>query len=185
MSFTNTATGIGATVESVEITDGTIVHADLNAALTANAAAVNTGTSAVSFITPDALAGSNLGEKSVQMVVFDFATNTATGDGKFYFSVPSSLDGMNLVEVHAEVVTAGTTGTTDIQIHNLTQTADMLSTKLTIDSGETGSDTAATPAVIDATNDDVATNDVIRIDVDAVSTTPAQGLIVTLIFRLP
>ena len=33
--------------------------------------------------------------------------------------------------------------------------------------------------------DDVATNDVIRIDVDAVHTTPAKGLIVTLNFRLP
>ena len=92
---------------------------------------------------------------------------------------------MDLVDVHAEVITAGTTGTTDIQIHNVTQAADMLSTKLTIDSGETGSDTAAAAAVIDTANDDVAENDMLRIDIDAVSTTAAQGLIVTLGFRLP
>ena len=61
----------------------------------------------------------------------------------------------------------------------------MLSTKITIDSGETGSDTAATAAVIDTSNDDVASWDVLRIDVDAVSTTAAKGLIVTLEFRLP
>jgi hypothetical protein len=61
----------------------------------------------------------------------------------------------------------------------------MLTTKITIDSTETGSDTAATPAVIDTANDDVATNDVIRIDVDAISTTAAKGLIVTLTFKLP
>jgi hypothetical protein len=92
---------------------------------------------------------------------------------------------MNLVEVHAEVITAGTTGTTDIQIHNVTQAADMLSTKITIDSAETGSDTAAAAAVIDTANDDVATNDVIRVDVDAISTTAPKGLIVSLVFQLP
>ena len=125
------------------------------------------------------------GARTVQMVVFDFGTATATGDGKFYFHVPAALNGMNLTEVHAEVITAGTTGTLDIQVHNVTDTADMLSTKLTVDSGETGSDTAATPAVINTSADDVATNDLLRIDVDAVHTTPAQGLIVTLGFDHP
>ena len=89
------------------------------------------------------------------------------------------------MEVHAEVITAGTTGTTDIQIANVTQAADMLTTKITIDSGETGSDTAAAAAVIDTANDDVATNDLLRVDVDAVSTTAAKGLIVTLGFQRP
>ena len=82
-------------------------------------------------------------------------------------------------------MTAGTTNTTDIQLHNLTQTADILSTVITIDSGETGSDTAATPAVINTAEDDLQTNDLIRVDVDAVSTTAAKGLIVTFIARLP
>ena len=61
----------------------------------------------------------------------------------------------------------------------------MLSTKITIDSGETGSDTATAAAVIDASEDDIATNDLIRVDVDAISTTAAKGLVVTLEFRLP
>jgi hypothetical protein len=61
----------------------------------------------------------------------------------------------------------------------------MLSTKLTIDSAEIGSDTALTAAVINAANDDVATNQWIRVDLDAVQTTKAKGLIVTLGFRLP
>jgi len=119
------------------------------------------------------------------MVAFNFTTNTATGNGAFYFSVPDNMGGMNLVSVHAEVITAGTTNTTDIQIANVTQAADMLSTVITIDSGETGSDTAAAAAVIDAGNDDIADFDVIRIDVDAVSTTPAVGLIITLTFQTP
>jgi len=83
---------------------------------------------------------------------------------------------------HAEVITAGTTGTLEIQIHNVTKAVDMLSTTLQIDSGETGSDTAATPYVIDTNNDDIAENDLLRIDIDAVQTTPPEGLIVTLGF---
>jgi hypothetical protein len=151
----------------------------------ATIAETDTGTDATRAITPDGLAGSEFGERAVQVVVFEWATDVATGDGKYYFHIDSRIAGMNLVDVHAEVITAGTTGTTDIQIHNVTQTADMLSTKLTIDSAETGSDTAATAAVIDTANDDVAENDLLRIDVDAVSTTAPQGLIITMGFRLP
>lgn len=146
---------------------------------------VNTGTDTTRAITADALAGSNLGEKAVSVYVVAAGTATEVGDGKAYFNIPSSVAGMNLVEVHAHVITAGTTGTTDIQIHNLTSAVDMLSTKLTVDSSETSSSTAATAAVINGSNDDVVANELIRIDVDAISTTPAQGLVVTLIFRLP
>jgi len=155
-------------------------HAEL-----ATTAETNTGTDTGRVVTPDGLAGSVHGEVVAQMVVFDFTTDVATGDGKFYIHIDSKLNGMNLVRVHAEVITAGTTGTTDIQIANVTDSVDILSTKLTIDSGETGSDTAATAAVINTANDDVATNDVLRVDVDAVSTTVPKGLMVTLSFRLP
>src|SRR3990167_4109227 len=146
---------------------------------------VNTGTDATRAVTPDALAGSVMGEVAVEIVVFDYTTDCATGDGKAYFHIDNKLGGMDLVRVHAECITAGTTGTMDIQIANVTQAADMLSTKLTIDSAETGSDTAAAAAVIDTANDDVQTNEVLRIDVDAIHTTAAKGLIVTLVFRLP
>ena len=106
----------------------------------------------------------------------------STGDYKATFHIPPDLNGLNLVYVHAEVRTAGTTGTMDIMIRNATQTADMLTTVLTIDTGETGSDEAATPYVIDTANDDVSTNDRIQLDFDAVHTTPAKGCIVTLGF---
>lgn len=129
--------------------------------------------------------GATQHRKNIQMVVTEFTTDVATGDGQFYIHIPSNMNGMDLVEVHAKNITAGTTNTMDIQIRNVTQTQDMLSTKITIDSTETGSDTAAAPAVIDTTKDDVATNDLIAIDVDAVHTTPAKGLIVTLGFQAP
>jgi hypothetical protein len=149
---------------------------------------VSTGTDTGRTITPDALAESVIfGTRYVQCVVFDFATDIAEGNGKFYFHVPAGLNGMDLVEVHSEVITAGNGSTVDVQIHNATDSSDMLSTSLTIDSTETGSDTAATAAVINGSEDDVATNDLIRIDVDGNGgdTTIAKGLIVTLGFRLP
>lgn len=153
----------------------------------ATSAEINTGTDATRAISPDSLAGSNYGEAVVPMQPFLSGTDVATGDGagNILFRVPSTINGWDLIRVAGYVDTAGTTGTTDIQIRNETQTADMLSTKLTIDSGEKDSSTAATAAVIDGTNDDVATGDIIKIDVDAVSTTAPQGLFVELTFRAP
>lgn len=151
----------------------------------ATVAETDTGTDAGRAVSPDGLAGSYAGMKYLGVTIVDYTTNMAIGDGKFYFHIPDILNGMDLKYVHAEVITAGTTGTCDVQIANVTQAVDMLTTKLTIDSAETGSDTAATAAVIDTANDDVATNDVLRVDVDAVHTTPAKGLIVTLGFGKP
>lgn len=120
----------------------------------------------------------------VQLEIFPPTSDVVTGDGAAFFDVPSELAGMNLTGVAALVITAGTTGTTDVQIARVRAgtPADMLSTKLTIDSTETHSSTAATAAVVNAATDDVATGDLIRIDIDATATTKAKGLIVTLRF---
>ena len=124
-----------------------------------------------------------LDKRTVSIQIYAGTTSCATGDGQAYFRVPSALNGMNLVSVAAAVVTAGTTGTMDIQIANVTDAVDMLTTKLTIDSTETDSKTAATPAVIDTTKDDVVTGDMLRIDIDAIhSGTAAKGLVVELQF---
>lgn len=111
-------------------------------------------------------------------------SDVEVGDGAAYVTVPAKFDGMNLDALHAYCVTAPTDAEMQIQIHNLTDTADMLSTVLTIDAGENGSDTAATEAVIDTAADDVATNDVLRVDIDQVGSTVAgAGLILRLEFR--
>lgn len=151
----------------------------------ATTAEINTGTDAARVVTPDTLAASDFGIQYIELWCSGIGDDVATGDGAAYFHVPPAMNGMDLVYVHAEVITAGTTGTTDVQVNNVTQAADMLSTKITIDSTETGSDTAAAAAVIDTSNDDVATNDLIRVDVDSVSTTAPKGLLVTLGFRKP
>ena len=57
----------------------------------------------------------------------------------------------------------------------------MLTTKLTIDASETTSYTAATAAVIDTAHDDVATGDLIAVDVD-VAGTRRKGLGVVFTF---
>lgn len=127
--------------------------------------------------------------KEVSILVFDDSADVvvADGAGDKFWRVPSTFDGMNLVAVAAHVQTAGTTGTTDVQIARTRagSTVDMLSTKLTIDSGEVDTMTAAAAAVINAANDDVATGDRIRIATTAVSTTAPKGLLVEMQFRLP
>ena len=133
--------------------------------------------------------------KSVQVELFSADANVTSGDGAVYLRVPSNLNGMNLVGVASNLVTAGTTGLNSVQITRCAAvatsplcsgtTASMLSTVLSIDSGETSSSTASTAAVIDTSNDDVATAQILRFDVTAVSSTPAKGLIVSLEFELP
>lgn len=87
-----------------------------------------------------------------------------------------------LIAVHAEVAQAGTGGVTTIDINK--NGTSMLTTKLTIDSGEQGSDTAAAPAVIDLTQDNVVQNDRITYDIDGVSTVEPKGLFIRLTFSI-
>lgn len=108
----------------------------------------------------------------------------ATGDGKIIHAVDSDMNGMNLVAVAAYVTTVSSSGAVTVQLRNITQTADMLSTKITIDASEFTSHTAATAAVIDTSNDDVATGDLIAVDVDGAGT-GAKGLGVTCVFGKP
>lgn len=125
--------------------------------------------------------------KVVELQVVEGTTDVAVGDkqGNLSFRVPIEMNGYDLVTVAAHVETSGTTGNLDIQIRNVTQTADMLSTKMRIETGETDTSTSAQPGTIDTGNDDVATGDKIVVDVDSVQTTAPKGLTCTLGFRLP
>ncbi|MFA6972676.1 MAG: hypothetical protein WC208_14935 [Gallionella sp.] len=125
----------------------------------------------------------NIAERSVVLVAIDYTTNCSTGNNKAYFRVPDILAGMNLHSVAACCITAGTTGTMTIQIRNVTRVVDMLTTEMTIDSAELDTLTAATPAVIDTTNDDVSEGDVLAVDIDTVHTVVAKGLLVSLTFK--
>lgn len=105
----------------------------------------------------------------------------ATGDGQFIFAISDDLDGLSLVDADAYVTTVSSSGTPTIQIRNVTDAVDMLSTRITIDASEFTSYTAAAPPVINVGNAQVTTGDLVAIDVD-VAGTGARGLGVILSF---
>ena len=132
--------------------------------------------------------GSYAGTAAISLQLTALPTDPMSlGDGQAAFLCPAAVNGMNLVSVLMVVATAGTTGVTTVQVRRRRAgaNADMLSTRVTIDSGGTTSATAATAAVINVANDDLATGDLLYLDVDTVSTTPPQGGVVALEARLP
>jgi hypothetical protein len=123
-------------------------------------------------------------DRVMEIKVIDDATVLTTGDGKVIICVPAAFNGMNLTGAHAAVTTVSSSGLPTVQLRNVTDSVDMLSTKISIDASEFTSYTAATAPVIDTSKDDVATGDLIAVDVD-VAGTGAKGLIVILTFQLP
>ena len=122
-------------------------------------------------------------KKTVQLKVMDDATVVTTGNGKLIFCIPPSINGLNLIDADAFVSGVSSSGAVTVMIRNVTQAADMLTTAITIDASENTSYTAATAPVIDTANDDVATGDLIAIDVDGAGT-GADGLGVILVFGI-
>jgi hypothetical protein len=108
----------------------------------------------------------------------------SVADGVESIYIPSELNGCNLVGVVAIVDTVSSSGTPTVQVRNVTDAVDMLSTPITIDANERTSYSAAAQPVIDTAHDDVATGDEIAIDID-VAGTGTKGLTVYLRFELP
>jgi len=148
---------------------------------------ISTGSDAGKAVTPDGLAGSEFGKRNVQLTLLAKDTDAVVGEevGGYTYTVPSSLDGWKLVEAQASVRVAGTTGTLDLQVHNITQAVDMLSTVITVDSGAVSSYTAAASSVVNPANNSLTSGDQIRVDVEAIHTTPSKGLAVILTFQKP
>jgi len=147
----------------------------------ADVSETDTGTSTAKYVSPDGLAGSNYGTRGFTILIND-STALTTGDGKAYVRIPEEFNGFDLVGVRFARVSG--TGTPLVQVHNVTQAVDMLTTRVSIDSGETDSSTATTAVVIDTANDDVASGDRLRIDVDDAGTSTLWAE-VQLVFRLP
>lgn len=119
-------------------------------------------------------------QRTVSFVAFGSGTSVSVGDGVEGFPVPATMNGLDLKAALAAVHTKGVTATTDVQIRRRRAgaDADMLSTKITI-----GDEYYAADGVIDAANDDLATGDMLFIDVDAIhSGTAPMGLSVSLTF---
>ena len=109
----------------------------------------------------------------IMLAVGDEATAIEAGTGKLTFRMPMAF---TLSAVRASLKTASSSGAVTVDINEVGAT--ILSTKLTIDQGETTSTTAATPAVI---SDSALADDAeITVDIDGAGT-GAVGLKVTLI----
>lgn len=114
-------------------------------------------------------------QQSFIVAASDENTALTTGTNKVKFRMPYAF---TLTDVRASLSTAQTSGnifTVDVNENNTT----ILSTKLTIDNGETTSTTAATPRVISDTS--LANDAEIEIDIDQVGDGTAKGLKVSLI----
>jgi hypothetical protein len=157
-------------------------NADGTLQLGATAAELNTGTSLIKAATADALAGSNIGTKVIQMQVVADTTDLST-DTLGYFFIPACMNGWELVRAQAMVATAGTTNATTVQVRNLTKYAsnDALSGAISIASAGT----IGTAGTVDASYKLVDTNDKMRVKVESVSTTAPKGLYVICEFRQP
>jgi len=121
---------------------------------------------------------------SLVRVDVDVATGTL-----FQLRIPPSLVGHDLVDLWFGHSVAGAgSGTTTLQIQRVRSGAnvDMLTTPLTIDSTELGSDTATTQPEIDPANDDLALRDQLLFVVEGLpATTAPQGLDGYLVTRKP
>ena len=117
----------------------------------------------------------------IQIKVFADDKIVSVGDGRFIFAISKDMDVYNLVLAEAYVTTVGSSGTALIQLRNISQTTDMLSTRINIDPNEFHSKDASTQPVINLLADDVAWADRIAIDVDAIGS-GSKGLGVNLTF---
>lgn len=117
-------------------------------------------------------------DKDILIRVLDAATDNATGIGiGGDFEMPFAG---TITAIGAYVDVAGTTGTMTIDV-NKNGTTVMSATKITIDTTEKSSRTAAVAPVLTTTA--LAAGDLVTIDVDAIHTTPAKGLTVRLTVR--
>lgn len=136
----------------------------------ATTAEIDTGTDSTRAIPVDQFVASNRNVRYIMYRIVEATTDTAIANVKGGdFEVP--ITG-TITEVGAYVDTAGTTNLTTVDINKNGTT--ILSTKITIDSTEKSSRTAATPAVISVSS--IAVGDLLTFDIDAVQTTAAKGL---------
>lgn len=146
------------------------------------ASEINTGTSTTLTVSPDALAGSNFGRRVIPYVHTPSSYSVVVGDGEDGIPIDATLNGHDIIAVTAYCYTQGVTGTTDVQIRRRRAgaNADVLSTKVTL-----GAEYYVSDGVINTSNDDLATGDLLYVDVDAVHTTAPLGLSVSITTSLP
>ena len=120
-------------------------------------------------------------ERAMALKAIPDTIEVYTGDGIARMVIPSTLDGLSLNSIAAHVFTVGSSGTTTVMLHNETDAVDMLTTVISIEASESDSSTSGTQPVISSSNT-VATADVLRFDVDSISS-GAKGLEIRMTFK--
>lgn len=109
----------------------------------------------------------------------DLVTGLTAGTNKFAWRMPYAFVP---TEVYGELRTAQTSGSIFTVDLNEAGTS-ILSTKITIDNGETDSDSAVAAVVISDTS--LARRALMSIDIDQIGDGTAKGLIITMVGRRP
>jgi hypothetical protein len=147
----------------------------------ATTAEIDAATDSTRAMPVDQFAASDFGKKALMLANYEDDVSVATGDGKVGIPIPSLYNGWDIVDAIAVVHTKGVTSTTDIQIRRRRagSDVDVLSTKITI-----GDEWYASDGVVNTSNDDLATGDMLYVDIDAVhSGTAPLGLSVAVIIQ--
>lgn len=118
----------------------------------------------------------SIGKGTIYLQVMDDDVDVTVGDGAMYFFIPDSLDGYDIKSIDIAVVTPSTSGKPTVQVYSSYHSADILTTKVTIDESENTSFTADVAAVINTARDDLHVGSYLRIDVD-VAGTGTKGLV--------
>jgi hypothetical protein len=140
-------------------------------------------------VTPDLL------RRYVTLNCVPDTTALTTGDGKCYWPAHPDFAGWVIVSVSAHVgavVSSSGVVTIDLDVCGAVATGircsgtnrDLLSTNMTIDQNEDGTETAAAPAVITTANATLAVGEWVRVNIDATGT-GTQGLYVTFVLQKP
>ena len=163
------------TAGSGMLLDDYVISADF-----ASSSQVNSGSSLITIISPSALSQSNYGISTVDVQLND--ATALSGTESCYIRIPLKIDGFSLINVAASSGSS-TSGSPQFDVYSGSTT--MLSTKITIDQGETDSSTATTQPVIDSGEKIVSTGDRIKISTDETNFgTDVIGAVVELNFKL-
>lgn len=109
---------------------------------------------------------------------FESSAAVTVGNGEVAIPISEDLNGFDITDVLVTVHDKGITGTTDVQIRRRRAgvDSDVLTTKVTL-----GDEFYASDGLVDSGNDDLATGDVLYVDVDAIhSGTAPNGMSVVI-----
>ncbi|MCX8003375.1 MAG: hypothetical protein N2688_00205 [Burkholderiaceae bacterium] len=129
--------------------------------------------STVLYVSPQALRASEYGVRTVALPLADRpSSDQATGNDVSGVAVPQELNGWDIIGVRVVQSTAGTTGASTYMLRRFRSGSgvDVLSSNLSVSSGALSGD-----GTINTANDDLQTNDELRVNIVGLSTTVPKG----------